>query len=426
MSNKNLSKIYSAVFALTLFFTACKKNVSESQDELSGPGKLLAKQGVQTLSAGPAIVSAHRVNDLIKVDEVKNAGINSLEVDIFVGNKNGQPTCLIGHEAATATGQTLLEYFANLNQKMSGFEFVWLDCKDLNSTANEQLFKTTLEQLDNLYGIKNRVLVESRYISYLVNLKQDGWKVSYYCNWEDVYGKPAAQQQTAMAAMYSQLTTYGIDGISYDAAADDPMKNYFSSKTVGGDAVKMYAWALSRYYGETDLTTKLAGYSHLSVLLIAFYPQQITLVNGANYKLVSALTNEPSKVADVNDTPPVNGSDVSLWTNNYPTSNNQVFKLRSLGGGYYALKNLADTTKALNVLGGGSANSTAVQVYNFTNTTAQRWQINYAGSGYYNLTPACAPGKNLDVNGGSTANDTPIQIYSAHTYNSQKFRLVRQ
>lgn len=70
-----------------------------------------------------------------------------------------------------------------------------------------------------------------------------------------------------MAAMYNQLTTYGIDGISYDAAADDPMENYFLSKTVAGQPVKMYAWALSRYYGETDLTTKLAGYSHLSVVL---------------------------------------------------------------------------------------------------------------------------------------------------------------
>jgi len=72
-------------------------------------------------SSGPAIVSAHRVNDLIKVDEVVNDGIASLEVDIYVGIRDGQPTCLIGHEDATATGQTLEQYFANLNQKLPNF-----------------------------------------------------------------------------------------------------------------------------------------------------------------------------------------------------------------------------------------------------------------------------------------------------------------
>ncbi|MNT56740.1 Flavastacin precursor [compost metagenome] len=97
-----------------------------------------------------------------------------------------------------------------------------------------------------------------------------------------------------------------------------------------------------------------------------------------------------------------------------------------MGSGYYALKSVADTTKVLEVRGGGSTNSTPVQVATFANTSAQRWKITYVGSGNYNLEPASAPGKNLDVNGSSTADDTQIQIYSAHTGNAQKFRLVKQ
>jgi len=96
------------------------------------------------------------------------------------------------------------------------------------------------------------------------------------------------------------------------------------------------------------------------------------------------------------------------------------------GGGYYALKNMADTTKALDVRGGGSVDGTPVQVYAFNNVPAQRWKINYVGNGYYNLTPACALGKNLDVKGGNTANDTQIQIATANAGNSQKFKLVKQ
>lgn len=425
MKNKTMKTIYGSAIYLLLFLTAlfssCQKDIAQQTDQLP---KKVGKASA-TLS-GPGVVSAHRVNDLIKVDEVINEGINSLEVDIYVGLKGGQMTCLIGHESATATGQTLEQYFANLHQKLPNFSSLWLDCKDLNSAANEQLFLSTLKKMDSLYTIKNRVLVESRYLQYLSSFKQLGWKVSYYCNWSDLSSKTPAQQTVVMDQMYSQLNTYGIDGISYDASVDAAMKTYFPSKTVGSQSVKMYAWALSRYFGEVDLTTKLAGYSHLDILLITFYSQPAVLLDGANYKIVSALTNEPSKLVDANGNPPVNGEDVSLWTNNYPTSNNQVWKLRNLGGGYYALKNVADTTKALDVRGGGSANSTPTQAYTFTNTPAQRWKINYVGNGYYNLTPACAPGKNLDVNGGSSANDTQIQIYTAQTSNSQKFKLVMQ
>ncbi|WP_286858437.1 MULTISPECIES: RICIN domain-containing protein [Sphingobacterium] len=406
---------------MTYLSVGCQKDITQIQE--NAPKKT---GKVNTTLAGPTFVSAHRANDLIKVDEIINEGINSLEVDIYVANKDGQPTCLIGHEAGTATGQTLEQYFANLNQKLPGYTSLWLDCKDLNSSANEQLFLKTLKKMDSLYSIKNKVLIESMYPQHLTGFKQLGWTVSYYCNWSDLSGKTAAQQQVVMDAIYSKLNTYGVDGISYDASVDNAMKSYFPTKTVGGERVKMYAWALSRYYGETDLASKLATYSHLDILLITFYSPQGMLINGANYKIASALTKEPSKLVDVNGNPPINGEDVTLWTYNYPTSSNQVWKLRNVGSGYYALKSVADTTKALEVRGGGSANSTPVQVATFANTSAQRWKITYVGSGNYNLEPASAPGKNLDVNGSSTTDDTQIQIYSAHTGNAQKFRLVKQ
>jgi len=414
-------KVVCMVACMTSLFLGCQKDIAKTEE--SSPKKM---SKVNTTLAGPTFVSAHRANDLIKVDEIINEGVKSLEVDIYVANKNGQPTCLIGHEAGTATGQTLEQYFANLNNKLPDFTSLWLDCKDLNSATNEQLFLKTLKKMDSLYSIKNRVLIESMYPQHLTGFKQLGWKVSYYCNWSDLNGKTPAQQQVVMDEMYSKLNTYDVDGISYDASVDNAMKSYFPTKTVGGERVKMYAWALSRYYGETDLASKLATYAHLDILLITFYSPEGILINGANYKIASALTKEPSKLVDVNGNPPVNGEDVTLWTYNYPTSSNQVWKLRSVGSGYFALKSVADTTKVLEVRGGGSVNSTPVQVATFANTSAQRWKISYVGSGNYNLEPASAPGKNLDVNGSSTADDTPIQIYSAHTGNAQKFRLVKQ
>lgn len=269
---KTPKRLQTAVFAMLIICTGLMSCSKQSNlDELhAGPEKSTAKSSVaNTVLTGP-IIAAHRANNLLKVDEIIAAGIKSMEVDIFVGTRNNKPTLLVGHEAATATGQTLEEYFANLHQKMPNFEYLWLDCKDLNGTANEQVFLTTLNKMDSLYSIKNRVLVESQYISYLVNFKQQNWNVSYYCNWSSLSGKSAAQQTKILNGWYSSMNTYGIDGISYDAAVDTPMKNYFINKTVGTQPVRMYAWALSRYYGETDLATKLAIYNHLSVLLITF------------------------------------------------------------------------------------------------------------------------------------------------------------
>lgn len=269
---KTPKRLQTAVFVMLMICTglmSCSKQASV--DEINaGPEKSAAKtSSVNTVLSGP-IVAAHRANNLIKVDEIIAANVKSLEVDIFVGTRNNKPTLLVGHEAATATGQTLEEYFANLNQKMPNFEYLWLDCKDLNGAANEQVFMTTLNKMDSLYSIKSRVLVESQYISYLVNFKQQNWNVSYYCNWSALSGKSAAQQLKILNGWYSSMNTYGIDGISYDASVDTPMKNYFINKTVGTQPVRMYAWALARYYGEADLATKLAVYNHLSVLLITF------------------------------------------------------------------------------------------------------------------------------------------------------------
>lgn len=148
------------------------------------------------------------------------------------------------------------------------------------------------------------------------------------------------------------------------------------------------------------------------------------LENGATYQIVSAVNN--TSVLDVNSYTPVNGTLISLWSKNSPSSNNQKFKLRHTGAGLYAIKSIIDTTKVFDVTGGFSANGTQIEVYNNNSSNNQKWAITYVGDGYYNLSPANAPNSNLDVNGGSTANGTKIQIWTKSTANSQKFKLIKQ
>lgn len=410
-----------SIFIAFFLLSGCQKSSKEFQPSNSKKGSNATIKLTKSV-----VVSAHRANDLIKVEEIVNEGISSLEVDVFVGLKNGKATCLIGHEAKTATGQTLEQYFANLNNKLPGYSSLWLDCKDLNSKVNEALFLQTLNKMDSLYSIKHRVLVESMYPQHLTSFKEQGWIVSFYSNWNDLVGKTKSQQQLILESMFQKLKNFGVNGISFDARVYEVMKLYFPNKTVDGHFVKMYAWDLTRYFGEHSLATKLENFSDLDILLISFYPSQPILQNGGKYKIVSTLRSEPSKLVDVNGNPPKNGEDVSLWTNNYPTTRNQVWLLRHLGEEYYAFKSSADTTMVLEVRGAGMVNSTAVQVALFRNDLAQRWRIKYVGAGAYNLETALVPGKNLDVKGGSTVNDTQLQIYSAHAGNAQRFRLVKQ
>lgn len=149
-----------------------------------------------------------------------------------------------------------------------------------------------------------------------------------------------------------------------------------------------------------------------------------TIENGAYYKIVSALNN--TSVLDVNSNAPTNSTIVSLWSQNNPGTNNQLWLLRRLSGGFYTLKSKADTTKVMDVSGGGSANGTQIIVYQNSGSNNQKWSINDVGNGYYTLSPLSVPNSNVDVNSGSTSNGTKIQIWGAGSGNNQKFKLVKQ
>ncbi len=259
---KNFPKLLP--FLAIPFFVACTQDVAP--DVAGGDRLPSTRWGSQGL-----IWATHRTNDIPKLNAAIEAGIQNYEVDIHVQTVGGNLTLMIGHEIATQTGQTFMDYMADLYYLNPDFNFLWLDLKDLSNPANEALIISELNTLDGMYGIKNRVLVESQYIQHLEALADDGWKVSFYSNWGALSGKTTTQQQAICQDWLNQMQTYNVDGISFQSDVYAPIRDFFAGKTVNGRPVQQYSWDLGMSYTTSDLANKMMQkWSHASVVLINY------------------------------------------------------------------------------------------------------------------------------------------------------------
>lgn len=76
--------------------------------------------------------------------------------------------------------------------------------------------------------------------------------------------------------------------------------------------------------------------------------------------------------------------------------------------------------KAVDVSGGGTANGTKVQLWDYYANTAQLYKLTSTEVGQFQITPNCAPGSCLDVSGVSTANGAVVQLWQWLNGNNQK------
>ena len=77
--------------------------------------------------------------------------------------------------------------------------------------------------------------------------------------------------------------------------------------------------------------------------------------------------------------------------------------------------------RALDVSGGGTANGTKVQLWDYYSNTAQLYKLTSTEVGQFRITPNCAPGSCLDVSGVSTANGAVVQLWQSNGQANQKW-----
>lgn len=127
---------------------------------------------------------------------------------------------------------------------------------------------------------------------------------------------------------------------------------------------------------------------------------------------------DPTFGLDVEAVSKDNGANVHLWT--IGEGNNQKWKVKYLGNGYYSIV-AAHSGKALDVYNGGIDNSANIQQYANSASTndAQQWILRDAGDGSFYI--ISRKGLFLDAYDGTMANGTNVQGYVGNGTTAQKW-----
>lgn len=219
---------------------------------------------------GRPILAAHRCNAPLKLQEAINEGINNYEVDIHVENKDGNTILMVGHELESGTGQNIVDYLNFLTKSNPNFKFLWMDFKNLDNAENEKNALKILAILDRIHNIKKRVLIEGQNPQFLAKFTKEGWRTSYYIPWQEFENNNEDLLKESAEKIISEMSTYGITGISYDAAVHKTIEKYFLNEKINDKKIRLHTWDLSIEFGDVKFTSKISQYNNTYVTLFSF------------------------------------------------------------------------------------------------------------------------------------------------------------
>lgn len=118
----------------------------------------------------------HRVDSFGKLNDVWQSGYRSFEVDmVFNYKKDGK--FYVGHNHPVM-GTDLESFLSSVDYKK--INRMWFDFKNLNNET-QKVAKEELERLDKIFNLKEKVILESSWISNEFSKFSDsGWHTSYY------------------------------------------------------------------------------------------------------------------------------------------------------------------------------------------------------------------------------------------------------
>ena len=144
-----------------------------------------------------------------------------------------------------------------------------------------------------------------------------------------------------------------------------------------------------------------------------------TLEDGV-YTIASSLNR--NLVLDVAEVSKNSGANIQVWT--AANSENQLWYIKSLGGGLYSVRAL-HSGRYINVAGSGKANGTNLQQWNNgTPNGDEKWRIQDNGDGTYTFI-AAVNGLALDLADGKTANGQNVQCWQTNGSGAQRWVLYR-
>ena len=136
--------------------------------------------------------------------------------------------------------------------------------------------------------------------------------------------------------------------------------------------------------------------------------------------VIKTVLNEKYSL-DVSQASSANTANIQLFE--YVNENQQKFKVKHIGSGYYTITAL-HSVKVLDVAYAGKTSGTNVWQHGFNNTDAQKWMIKENQDGTYSIISK-DNGLYLDVNNADAKNGTNIQVYSGNNSKAQKFKFEK-
>lgn len=157
-------------------------------------------------------IGMHRVNTLGKANEVIVQGGKVIEIDA----KYVEGNLMVGHgEDNAMAGISLKTFFANID--IASVSKLWLELKNLDDLNLIPVMKE-LEELDSIYRLKDKMIVETRYQGVRLGLlSKKGFKTCFYIT-DELTDDPRNRKGLAASRLWVQLRNQEITGVSFDAS----------------------------------------------------------------------------------------------------------------------------------------------------------------------------------------------------------------
>lgn len=175
-----------------------------------------------------------------------------------------------------------------------------------------------------------------------------------------------------------------------------------------------------------DNAENVKGYSNLGAITVPVKkatskltePSKYVTVKPGVYELKSRLNT--SKVVDVYGGGTKNGTNIKLYADH--SGENQKFRIDEVKSGWYKITSIK-SDKVLDVQGGKIGKNVNVQLWEYNGTDAQLWRFYSTGDGYYYIKNKL--GYYLDIAGGKATEGANIHVYSYHSGKAQQWRVVK-
>lgn len=186
----------------------------------------------------------HRINSIGKLNQVINNKYRSFEMDLtFVSDEKGG-YFIVGHDNKTQSNMTLTDFLNLL--PMNEIKKIWFDIKNINKTNINDVSKR-LDYLDGIFGIKEKVIVESdTTLDEFSVISDAGYHTSYYMPGEfaRLYRKKKFKKlKEETASLLKQLKKQRCKAISFDISVYPYVKNVLAAKL--DKNIVYHTWDLS-------------------------------------------------------------------------------------------------------------------------------------------------------------------------------------